>query len=225
MNKVELSEAIDETGTVLDALLLTLHGKTGIVGANLSYLSGRLRANGALQLNAGGYDFWFALTACFDAAVSAGATFETIEAVRVVANGIVPMHPAGVAVKNFCIRMALVEQARILAATNFVSRQDVDRYFDKINASFEDAEHVAAANHDNIVYVALIEIHATVSNDLATRSRPLPLMIAYTFPDRMPSLWLAQRIYYDPSRYAQLIDENKPIHPLFMPATGAALSA
>lgn len=220
----DLIEAIAATGRVLDALLLSLQGQTGLAGAKLNYLCGKLRSDGAAELNAGGLQFWQDLTACFEAAPRAGATFETIDAVRVIAEAMTPVGKAAIAVKNFAVRMSLVEQARILAATDFVSRQDIDAYFARINTSFANAENVAANLLDNVSYTLLIALHAAVSNDLANRSRPLPRMVTYTFPTSLPSLALAQRIYYDPSRNDELIAENKPIHPLFMPSTGAALS-
>jgi hypothetical protein len=224
MIKKDLSEAIASTGLVLDALLRSLQGKSGLTGARLNYLCGKLRSDGAAELNAGGLNFWQDFAACFEAAPPAGATFNTIDAVRVVAEAMTPVGKAAIAVKNFAVRMSLVEQARILAATDFVSRQDIDAYFVRINASFETAENVAADLLDNVSYTLLIALHAAVSDDLANRSRPLPRMVRYTFPTNLPSLVLAQRLYYDPSRNDELIAENKPIHPLFMPPTGVALS-
>lgn len=225
MIKSEVNEAVAATALVLNALLSTLFGRTGESGAQLRFQCGQLVTNGGGYLHAGGLTFWQALSNCFEAAPAAGATFAAMENVRAVAEAIIPIAPATIAVKNFSIRMALAEQARIIAATNYASREDVDRCYDQINASFDRAETVAADNLDNVAYSALLSIHAAVSNDLANRSRPLPRMTTYNFATRMPSLWMAQRLYYDPARGAELIAENKPIHPLFMPSTGAALSS
>lgn len=223
MKKFDFTEAVAVTVVVLDAILVKT--SSGLIGAALRNLVGALKVNGPAELNAGGTLFWRDLAACFEAAVTGGATFQSMEAVRLAAYALAPTGLPGIAVKNFSIRMALAEQARILAAIDFVSRQDIDKYFDLINASFDDAERLAANNLDNVAYAALIAIHAAVSNDLANRSRPLPRMVAYSFPTRKPSLWLAQRVHYDPDRNDELIAENKPIHPLFMPQTGVALSA
>jgi prophage DNA circulation protein len=73
--------------------------------------------------------------------------------------------------------------------------------------------------------VALITLHGAVANDLSTRALPLPAIVTYTFPQRMPALWIAQRLYQDATRTGDLIAENNPVHPLFMPETGRALSA
>lgn len=224
MNSVDLKEAASVVAVVLDALLLTLQGQTGLIGAQTRFLCGQLSVNGESELSAGGSQFWIDLAACFESAQQAGATFETMDIVRSTSEALTPTGLPGIAVRNFSVRMSLVEQARILAATTFVSRQDIDNYFDQINASFDVAELVAADNQDNVAYVLLIAIHAAVSNDLANRSRPLPKMVTYSFPARMPSLALAQRLYSDASRGDQLIAENKPVHPLFMPSSGNALS-
>lgn len=225
MNKTDLDEAVAATATVLDTLLLTLQGKTGLQGSTTRQLCGNLSANGSVQLNAGGSTFWVNLAACFEAAQQAGSTYIAMDAVRAAAEALTPVGRPAIAVKNFCIRMSLAELARIIAATTFTSRQDIDAVMDQIDAAFERAELVAADNLDNVAYRLLLNIHAAVSNDLAQRSRPLPRMISYTLPKRVPSLTLAQRLYADPSRADELVDENKPIHPLFMPQSGKALSA
>lgn len=217
-------EAAAAAGTVLDALINTLQGSTGSAGATLKYLCSRLKGVAAEEMLAGGYTFWADLMVCFEAAQAAGATFSAMDAVRATAEALVVSDPAAVAVQNLSIRMSLLEEARILAATTFTSRQDIDAYFSEINASFERAELIAADNLDNVAYRALIKLHAAVSNDLANRSRPLPRMVSYTMPRQLPALLLAQRLYADGSRADELIAENKPIHPLFMPPTGNALS-
>jgi prophage DNA circulation protein len=50
-------------------------------------------------------------------------------------------------------------------------------------------------------------------------------MVTYTFGLRMPSLWIAQRLYADPTRAQEIIDENKIVHPAFCLTTIRALSA
>lgn len=224
MNTTDLDEAVSGVRLVLDHLLAAIQGQTGTSGAQLRWLCGRLSTNAALELTAGA-QVWTDFTACFEAARNAGATFETMDAVRLAAEALAPVGLSGTTVKNFSVRMALVEQALILKAINFKSRQDVDRYFDVIDASFNVAEEVAANALDNVGYVALVRLHAAVSNDLANRSRPLPRMVTYQFATRMPSLWIAQRVYHEAGRNDELIAENKPIHPLFCPATGNALSS
>lgn len=227
MNKTELNEAVALTQAVLTALLATPGAPTGQTGAQLRYLVGQLSAAAATELNAdaGPTQFFADLAACFEQARLAGATYAAIDAVRALAEDAAPSLPAGVAVKNFAVRMALAEEAQILSQTTFASRQDVDAALDQVNAAFDRAETVAADSLDNVAYRALIALHAAVANDLSTRARPLPRLVAYGFPQRMPALWIVQRLYQDGARAAELVAENKPVHPLFMPEAGLALSA
>jgi prophage DNA circulation protein len=224
MERKELDEAMTVMGIALDGLLATITGPAGTSGAQTRYLCGWTRANGRSLLGAGGFSFWTVLAACFEIATQGGATFETMDKVRETAEALSPSLPAAIAARNFTVRMSLAQEARILAATEFKSRQDVDRYFDRINASFDRAELLAADNLDNVSYTLLVKIHAAVSNDLANRARPLPRMVTVTLPQSKPSLNIAQRLYGDANRNAELIDENKPIHPLFMQRTIEALS-
>ena len=213
---------------MLLALLGTIGGtSTTPTTVTLSQLCGELQTNAADELNTvpeGNLQFWIDLTSCFDAVFLNNASFQVIEAVRVSTDALTPTGLPAIAVKNYSMRMCLVEQARVLAATDFTSRQDIDRYFNIITASFNEAIEVAAGNLDNVAYVALISLFAAVSDDLETRARPLPKMVTYKYPMQRSSLWIAQNLYQDPSRSAELIAENKPIHPLFMPHTGRALS-
>lgn len=225
MNKTDVDEAMSVAGAVLDALAASVNGQSGISGAQVRYACGLVKADGAIMLARGGLSFWNWLIAAFETAPAAGVTFAEMDLVLSTANGFTPSGRPALAVRNLCVRMALAEQARILAATTFKSRQQIDGYFDKINASFDAAEIVAADNMDNVAYRALIKLHAAVSNDLANRARPLPRMVSYTYQKRFPALTLAQRLYSDASRNGELIDENDPIHPLFMPNTIVALSS
>jgi hypothetical protein len=225
MLRPEVDEAMVETNAVLDAMTLAMNGLSAQQLSRYFYLSGWLRSYGGELLTLGAQGYWMALAACFEIAPQAGITFEGMETVRVVASDFTPNYPASIAVANFCVRLALVEEARILAATDFKSRQDVDYYWGIIDPQFDAAELLAADNDDNVAYQALIDLHAAVSNDLANRSRPLPLMTTFTFAENRPSLYLVQRIYCDPSRNDELIAENKPIHPLFMPQIITALSS
>jgi prophage DNA circulation protein len=224
MTKADLNEAVSATNTVLGVLLQTLGGVTGTAGAQLLTAVNTFKGNAGAELIEGA-PFWSDFANCFELARLAGSTFAAMDAVRAAAEALTPIGLPAIAVKNFCVRLALAEEGQILAATNFSSRQQIDRFFDQINASFECAIVVAADNQDNVAYEALTALYAAVSNDLANRAQPLPRLVRYAFPVRMSALGLAQRLYQDPTRYGQLIAENQPIHPLFVPQRGFALSS
>lgn len=223
IRKSELTEASALAQQVLTALLATVTGPGGLPGAQLYYACGVVSA--ALPGAVADGRLWPALAVCFDRARTAGATYVGMESVRVLAASFTPRSASAIAVTNLSIRMALIEQSQILAATDFVSRQDVDSMLDSVEANFGAAEETAADNHDNVSYRALIGLHAAVVNDLTTRARPLPRMVTYTTARRRPALWLAYKLYQDGSRAGELVDENKVVHPLFMPTSGEALSS
>ena len=100
------------------------------------------------------------MAACFAQATAAGAIYKVMDGVRALAEGLAPAMPAGVVVKNFCVRNALVHMALILSATTFASRDDVDLRLAEINAAFDAAELVAADERDNVAYRALIALQA-----------------------------------------------------------------
>jgi prophage DNA circulation protein len=223
LRKTDLAEAASFLRKVLAALLTSAVGDTAATGADLFRQIGALSASAEAAISAA--QLGRPLLGCFEAAYVAGATLTTIGQVRSLITGQIVVGRAAVIVQQSCLRMALVEESRILANTAFVSRRDVDAYMARMYAAFDPAETFAADQRDTGSYRALISLHAAVSLDLATRGRPLPLIVSYSFPARKPALALSNRLYGDGSRAGALIAENKPFHPLFMPRSGIALSS
>jgi prophage DNA circulation protein len=164
------------------------------------------------------------LAALFDLIRLAGATVDEFDLVRRHAVAVVVSYNAALSVQNSVIRFALVQCARVLAATTMTSRPQVDGYLDKMNAAFDQAETVAGNSLEQAAYRSIIALHAAVTFDLTTRARPLPQMVAYDFAVPRPALWIAQRLYSDAARCGELVDENKPVHPAFMQMPIRALS-
>ena len=223
MTKTQIAEAAGFLRQVLAALLSSAAGATTATGADLFRQTGALSAGAEAAITNAALGA--PLLGCFDAAYTAGATLTTIGQVRTLILAVAPTGRPAIIVQQTCLRMALVEESKILALTPLVSRQDVDTYLARMNAAFDPAETFAADNRDTAVYRALIALHASVSQDLAARGRPLPKIVTYSFPRAMPALTLANRLYGDGSRANELIQENKPFHPLFMGRTGVALTA
>jgi prophage DNA circulation protein len=160
----------------------------------------------------------------FNLARLAGATVDQFDVVRRHAVAVVVSYNAALSVQNGVIRFALVQCARVLAATTMTSRTEVDRYLDRMNAAFNQAETFAGNTHDQASYRSIIALHAAVTFDLTTRARPLPQIVVYNFARPKPALWIAQRLYADAARCGELIDENEPVHPAFMQMPVRALS-
>jgi hypothetical protein len=222
MNKAVYNEAVTITGQIAVLLTNTLHGQVGAAGAELQTLCGALIVNAGLEIVAGtlGDD----LLNCFEQARVAGAAFADFENIRIWASNQTPEGIPAIAIVNAAIRLALTEESEVLAAITFTSRQDINNYLVLMNASFDAAELYAADSLDNVAYQAIIACHGAVNADLNTRARPLPRMVTYNFAKRMPSLWLAQRLYADGSRSDELVAENSVINPNFCPQSGMCLS-
>ncbi len=222
--KTELNEAASIAQQVLAALNASIGGAASLASAQLNWMCGYLWENAANQLNAPNTPFFANLAACFDQALAAGGTYEQMDTVRQLAMNLAPVSSQAVAVANFSVRMALIEQSRILAATTFTSRPQIDGYIDLVNSSFGAAVDVAADNMDNVAYTSLIALRAAVVNDLSTRAIPLPEIVVMTFPMRLPALTLAQRVYQDASQADSIVAMNNVIHPAFCPTMLEMLS-
>jgi hypothetical protein len=223
MTLSDLQEALGIVTALGNALGATLSGpNVGRPGSLLRQAVGNLEANAEASLRAGAIGAQ--ISACFDLAWQAGASFAAFGQVAAAMLAQAPLGLTGVAVANAGIRFALCKQALIVSSTVFVSRDDVQAMVANVNAAFDPAEEYAADDHDPGTYQAFVALHAAVIRDLQLRAIPLPRLIAFALPRSVPSLTLAQRIYADAGRADELGAENRVIHPAFMPASGQALS-
>lgn len=222
MNVIDRTQAVLLLGRMLDAIASVTRDATGLAAANLRAAIGSLRADAAADIEAGAVGD--ALANCFDLARQAGATLDEMARVRSAAEAEAPKGIPATAIVNAAIRFALIQEALITSDTDFASRDDVDRVLDRMDTAFDAAETVAADSRDTATYRALVALHAAVAHDLSVRSRPLPRIVKFSFPNRRPALVLANFLYGDASRTDELIAENKPVHPAFMPQAVRVLS-
>ena len=220
--RTDATEAAGVLNSVADALT-ALGGHIGNAGAQLLYQVGNLRANAQTSVYSG--VLGAQLMGCFSAATAAGATLAAFAILRTTIGALTPSGASGKAIAAAAIEMALAQEALILSATVFVSRDDVDAQMQIYDAAFDAAETYAANAIDVDVYRALVTLHAATINDLTTRSRPLPSLIAVKLARTWSARSLANKLYGDASRAQELIDENKIVNPSFCPLTLVALSA
>jgi prophage DNA circulation protein len=122
------------------------------------------------------------------------------------------------------VRLALAAEARIIAYTTFRSRDEVEATATAINDALNQTSEIAADDLDAGTYMAILRLHGDVVKHLADRGRQLPRVVSYSYQAVVPALRMAQREYGDPNRYQELIDENKVVHPAFMPRDGQMLA-
>ncbi|MFV3377325.1 DNA circularization protein [Pseudomonas sp. NY11226] len=89
-----------------------------------------------------------------------------------------------------------------------------------------DAEILIAGDlGDDASYAAMREVRRVVIEDLNERGADLAALQTYSFNAALPSLVLANRLYQDANRSAELVSQANPIHPAFMPTSFRALTS
>jgi prophage DNA circulation protein len=222
MTGLEAAECAAIIENAATALLSALPSKKGSAGAALRRAVGFMIANAESLLRSN--TFAATMQACLDAARTNGTALVPFDRVRKAALAEVPQSLPATLTVQVIVRLALAQEARIIAAMQFTSRDDATAVADAATASFSAAAEVAADELDAGSYMAIVSLQAAVAKHLADAGRVLPRVIDYAFPAVMPSLTMAQRVYSDGGRSDELRDENKVVHPAFMPMTGRMLA-
>jgi len=220
MQKSDIVEASALVKAVL-ALLATSAATGGVLGANLTKSISEVNVN-ASQLIADAA-IGSPLKACFDAAFDAAITVEKVRSIRTSISGMLARSNIAEIVRIACWRVALTTECRCLVRMSFGSRKEIDAHLLAMNAAFDEAEELAGDTLHSELFMRFISLRGAVMRDLTERSRPLPSMMALTFPKSLPSLALAHRLYGDAGRADELIAENSVLHPGFMPRKITAL--
>lgn len=168
--------------------------------------------------------FAYVLSGTLELARQCNATVVTMDRVRKAALDMTPRFLPGTLAKHNVIRLTLAAEARIIATMTFRSRDEVDQIAQAMNAAFAESEEIASDETDQGTYMALINLHGAVVKHLTDIGRQVPRVITYSFQTVMPALRMAQRAYHNAARYKELIDENKVVHPAFVPQEGKMLA-
>lgn len=164
------------------------------------------------------------LAAAFELVRKTGCTLAQMETVRVQTSAEAPRTLGATLFCDYAIQMCLAEEALIIGAMDFVSRQDVEALLPAVQLAFDPSVETAADTMDPMVYRGLVALQASVVNYLVQTARPLPNMVSYQFAQVLPSIVISYRLYGDASRYDEIRQENKVVHPAFCPTVGMALS-
>lgn len=171
------------------------------------------------------------------AAVAAAATAPA-DAVRLVStlaqyspSAVVPTGQIGAAMGTMQTAMsallrrcALAQLATTLTTYQPSSQEDADSVLGSAVGLIDAESDIAGDAGDDDSYMALRALRQAVVADLQARGANLASISTFTFNAPLPSLVLATRIYRDPTREQQLVQQVAPIHPAFMPTTFKALS-
>jgi len=155
----------------------------------------------------------------------AGATYRGIEATRVF---VMSAATSNSLITQMLLRpilvMTLALQSKIISRMRFKTKEQVHNMILHVRDMFDQAQQLAVDDIDAIVYQTITALGGALINHLGSIELQLPRFVGYSTQVPMPSLYLANRIYQDASRYEEIEDENDIIHPAFCPTTIRVLS-
>ncbi|WP_433693209.1 DNA circularization protein [Paraburkholderia phenoliruptrix] len=122
-------------------------------------------------------------------------------------------------------RCALAQLATTLTTYQPSSQQDADSVLGSAVALIDAESDIAGDAGDDNTFQALRQLRQSVVADLTSRGANVASVSAFSFNAPLPSLMLANRIYRDPTREQQLVQQINPRHPAFCPTSFQALSS
>ena len=165
------------------------------------------------------------LAAVVTAVNDAGATFPGVESARQFLMDQVASNSTMVQVVfRSALLMVLGLESSIVTRMTYETRDDAQQMILHMRDAFEGAKAIGIDEVDVLVYQSLNALGGAVVNNLATASLQLPRFVSYTLKYPMPSLYVANRIYWDASRSDEIERENKVVHPAFCPLNLRVLS-
>jgi len=223
MIKSERSEALAISTRLMAAIISFPLSATGTAGADLRSSVGKFLSNFfELIINR---TLGTELFACFEQATLAGASVNSMNAVREAMLMETPVSPLGFDIVNAAIIFSFVEQCQIISQIVFSSRTDAELMMDSMSVIIESIKLNKADSFVSNDYQNFVALAALLIQHLSATERQLPRIVNYSFPVSYPALNLANRIYGDGSRSDELIAENKTVHPAFMQRDIVALSS
>lgn len=109
-------------------------------------------------------------------------------------------------------RLAAITAARVVAETDWLSRQDAEAAGRNALALIDRQLQTSAAIEDN-AYNTLAALRAALATDLRARATALPNMTTFTPQATLPAVVVAHRLYGDATRADEICVRNNIRHP------------
>lgn len=213
VNSPERREIEGVVTRLLDLMSATVSSKSGRDSAALRNAIGDMRANFMLYLAQG--TFADNLLECFTVIVNMGGELPRLAAVHQQLFLEEPVGQTTGTVVQLAISLCLAAESQVILSIEFTSRDEVDELLKRTREAFDTARELSADSSDPSFYKTLTSLAGSVTRYLADTARPLSRIVTFVLPDTMPALALSNRIYYDPARWEEIIEENKTVHPAF----------
>lgn len=204
----------------------------GLVGAGAAArasvsIAGTLMLEGAETLAGPTLAAWSSLATAFTDTV-AGATFtpaDEIRALIAMQNLSTAGDPTSLLLGDLFRRAAVFSLGNASAAYQPSTSDEAASIRTLVLAAINSEMQIAGNQGDDSVYAALRVMRAQVILDMNAKGAQLPTLVEVKTPASVPSLFLAQKLYRDPTREPELTRRANPRHPAFMPLAFEALSS
>lgn len=218
----ERKEITAVVNRLLDNLSGMVSSQTGEAGYSLRRQIGDLRALYFTYLSDG--TFATRLLDCFKIARTGGVTLPNFVRVREYLFTEVPTDEISITIVQAATGFCLSSESQIIAYTEFTRRDDVEAMIDVMKIAFDKARELAADGFDSEGYKSLTFLAGALTNHLAATALKLPKSVKFKVANSFPALVLSQRVYYDASRWEELVAENRVVNPAFCPREVTGLS-
>lgn len=163
------------------------------------------------------------------------AAYDGLERVAVAVRAFQPVTPTSApkqrqarvewALAGLIEALAVIQAVTAAAQVTITSREQADILRARVGRLVDVAVERASDHGTAEVQRALVTIGGWVTRELIERGRPLARLVAYETAVPLPAAVLAQKIYADAGRMAEIVAQNaNHDHPSFMPTAGKVLS-
>jgi hypothetical protein len=165
------------------------------------------------------------LQAIYQGVAAAGSSYTGIEAAR----QYLMQQSAGEslysqALFRSALLMTLSAESLIITNIKFTNQDDAKSMIMHVQDMFEEAKAVGIDDIDVMTYQALNALGGKLVSYLSSAVLQLPRLVKYDARFPMPSLYLAQRIYRNPTKSDEIEGENAVVNPAFCPRILRVLS-
>jgi len=208
---------------LLNLILKSIPAQQTKEGDQVRRLVGIMRGNAEAEVR--GDTLGTDLQAIYVAAEAAGATFLGMDDARkYLMSQVASESWLTQALFRSALVMTLAEMTNIIARTTLTNQSQVQNLMIYMRDAFDAAKAMGIDEVDALVYRTLNDNSGALMNHLGYTELQLPRYVSYRSGMPMPSLYLAYRIYQDPTRATEIEQENDVIHPAFCPVNLRVLS-
>ena len=121
-------------------------------------------------------------------------------------------------------RCAVIALARAVRAYQPGSYDEALGVLEQVTDALDREVTAAGDLRQDASFQALRRLRVAVVRDMLARGASLAPLVAVEYPEPMPALVMAQRLYGDATRADELVRRLDPVHPAFMPTRAVVLA-